>query len=541
MALLPFRRKSDPPASPGRLVFRDGVPLTEGAIARRQDAIDLKAKLLSPAYTGEIYGPGVDQWDVKPDDLMENPDDLIARWGFRDMDQVCDDMAGNVLDYGGFVEGRLDVSMSLELSFLVGEQGDSESELARDIVQAAYEAIPERYVIEREQGRSAERGFAGAENIFDVVQTGAAKGFVSIVQMFNRPTKMFGFDARHRPYFIPHGARKNDPVRIDDFKVTFSRQGSLHTRYGKGYAQRCYPTVFAIDKLFKQHLAAVERWSWLPVIVKHPISWTQRRRLEEGAALRRQWKNILLVPDASIESGTDVKTMTDGAYANANATGTARMELIRVMTVALAHFVRGSMSTSGQDTGSNAKEATLDNAQLWKAPGDAAAREAMWNRGLIEPTMLANFPQMERSKWPRCTVDASFGEDLSLFMDLCERGAKLGLRIARVTWHDRTGIPAANDDDPAVLEAPAAPSVAPVLPDGLAADETFDAAGNVVRMSEPATIRIELEGGRHAYLRPSDPIIVDRGVNTSPGIVRAGTVVAGGKYRLVSAGSVKFA
>lgn len=509
----------------------DGVvPQSDAAKQRIQDAAALKAKLLDRAHTTEIYGPMMDAPDVDPEDLMPNPDDLSARWGFHDIDAICNDMAGNVLEYGGFVEGRLDVAMSLPLSWHVGVKGDEESEAARDEVEAAYDAIPERHTVERAMCRAAERGFMGAENIFDLVEIERDKWYVSIVAMIDRPQRYFGFDRLHRPYLKPYGMRR-DAQRIDDYKVTFSRQGSLHTRMGSGFAQRCYPTVFAIDALAKQHMAAVERWSWVPVVVEHPKNWPNIRRHQELAVLRAQWKNVLLVP-AEVDSPT-YHTLTDGAYANSNATGASRMLLINKMVSALAAFVRGSQLSSGnQAEGSFARDAVADGAQMWKAPTDAAAREAMWNRGLVEPLMLANRPTLARSKWPRCTVDSSFGEDLRLFMELCESGVKQGVAISSVTWSERTGIPLAQEGDP-ILEAATSP--APILPDGLAADEERDPVTDVVRrMSETASIRVELADGRYTYVPPSGLILTDHGP------VMAKHLEGGGHIKLVSAGGRKF-
>src|SRR5689334_17043066 len=122
------------------VLFPSGVPTSDAAKARMERAADLKAKFLSRDYTTEIYGPAsVDEWDVKDGELMENPDELASRWGFADIDKVCNDMAGNVLPYGALVEGRKDMGMGLKLSWLPGIKGDPESEAARDEVQAAYE------------------------------------------------------------------------------------------------------------------------------------------------------------------------------------------------------------------------------------------------------------------------------------------------------------------------------------------------------------------------------------------------------------------
>lgn len=510
----------------------------EGALVpsreRVEAAAELKKRLLSPAFKDEIYGPAeAESFAVTDSDLMENPDDLASRWGFRDIDQICNDMAGNVLPYGGFVEGRKDVTMSLKLTWHPGIKGDPESEAARDEVQAIYEAIPERFMVEREMCNSAERGFAGAELAFDMLDAPGAKGIVSIAEMWNRPQSYFAFDYRHNPWFVPYG-KSQDPRRIDGYKVMFSRQGSRDTSHGSGYAQKCYPTVFLIDKMMKQHLAAVERASWMPVIILHPRTWSAQQRAEEAATLRRQWKSILLVP-ADVDQ-IEVKVQTDAAYATSNASGMSRMEAIRHHTTALAMFVRGSQSTSGADTGSNAKEMTLSEDRLWKAPTDAAAREAMWNRGLVEPTMLVNHPTMDRAKWPRCSVESSFGEDMALFMEACERGVKMGVGIAKVTYCERTGIPMAQDGDE-ILEIAQAPSVAPIMPDGLPADELEDpVTGTIQRLSEPHSIRVELVDGRRALLRPSQPVWIE-----GEGIMQARALEGGGHRKLISAGTTKFA
>lgn len=516
-------------------MFPGVVPTSDATRARMEAAAELKTRLLDDDHTSEIFGPGIEQWEQKIDSPMENPDELSSRWGHRDIDKVCSDMAGNVLQYGGFVEDRLNVAMSLPLTWVPGIEGDRESEEARDEIQACYEAIPERYIVERELMRCAERGFMAAENIFDVVATGPGAGLVSIVAMYNRPTKFFGFDSLHRPYLLSHG-RTQDPRRIDDYKVTFSRQGSLHTRYGSGYAQKCYPSIFAVDTLLRQHMAAVERWSWMPVIIRHPSNWNDTRRAAEYRVLKAQWKNVLLIPGDVTEPTPTI--MTEGAMANAASTGVARMQLVNMYFSALAMFVRGSQSTSGADTGSNAKEQSIDESRLWYAPMDAAAREAMWQRGLVEPTMLANRPQMDPAKWPRPVVESSFGEDLALFIDACERGVKMGVPISWVTYSERTGIPIAEEGEP-VLEAAKTP--APLLPDGLQADEEADpVTGAVTRLSEPASYVVTLADGRTMSCRPSTPFLVE----TPKGgqrIVQARHLTGGNALKMISAGSRRFA
>lgn len=519
------------------VIFPGGIPTSDATRARMEAAADIKAKLLDAQHTSEMYGPGIEIYEPPVESPMDNPDELSTRWGNRDIDKVCDDMAGNVLPYGGFVEDRLDVAMSLELTWLPGIKGDAESEDARDEIQAAYEAIPDRYTVERALMRCAERGFQGAENVFGVHSIGPAKGVVSIVEMYNRPMRYFGFDTKRAPWLLAHG-RVLDASRIDEYKVTFSRQGSLHTNYGSGFAQRAYPSVFAVDTILRQHNAAVERWSWMPVIIRHPASWSPIRRAQEYSVLKAQWKNILLVP-GDVEEATPT-IMTEGAIANAASTGTARMELARFYVSALAQFVRGSQSTSGADTGSNAKEVAVDTSRMWKAPQDAAARESMWNRGLVEPTMLANRPQMDRTKWPRASVDSSFGEDLALFIEACERGVKMGVPISWVTYSERTGIALAQDGEP-LLEAAKVPSIAPVLPDGLAADEEADPiTGAVTRMSEPSNITVTLGNGKRLTVRPSTPFLVE----TAQGgqrVTQARNLTGGGHLKLISAGAVKLA
>lgn len=516
------------------VLFPSGIPTSDAAKARMESAAELKQRLLSQPFRNEIYGPGeADSFSVQPSELMENPDELASRWGFRDIDQICNDMAGNVLPYGGFVEGRKDVTMSLKLTWHPGIKGDKESEDARDEVQAIYEAIPERFMVEREMCNSAERGFAGAELAFDMLDAPGAKGIVSIAEMWNRPQSYFAFDTNHNPWFVPHG-RADNPRRIDGYKVMFSRQGSRHTSHGSGYAQRCYPTIFLIDKMMKQHLASVERASWMPVVVLHPRTWGPEQRAKEAATLRQQWRNILLVP-ADVDQ-VDVKVETGAAYATSNATGTSRMEAINHHITAVAMFVRGSQSTSGSANGSFAKEAVISEDRLWKAPTDAAAREAMWNRGLVEPTMLVNRPTMDRAKWPRCSVESSFGEDMALFIDACERGVKMGMSIAKVTFAERTGIPMAQEGDEILVPAQA-PSVAPIMPDGLPADELEDpVTGMIQRLSEPHSIRVELVDGRRALLRPSQPVWIE-----GEGIMQARALEGGGHRKLISAGTTKFA
>lgn len=512
MAILPFRRSNLAPS-----LFPDGVVReSELTRARMEQAAELRSRFTSAAYTGESLGPLASNDGVNPDDLMPDPDEVIALVGRGD-DKIYDEMAGNVLSYGALVEGRIDVATSLTMTWLAGMKGDPESESAREEIESTFDAMSESNVSIRAACKAFERGFSGLENIYDV----NSDNRIVIAAMIDRPRKQFGFDYRNRPWFLPHGQASNKRTRIDDYKVAFMRCGSLNTKYGIGYGPRCYPTVWAIDKTLKGFMAMTERFGYMPVVITYPNTWGDMKVRAEYARLVSQWKNVLMIPGEVDKMDFSFPT-TDAAYAAANASGASRMLYVGKLETALAFFVRGSMSTSGNsDTGSFAREAVSDSAQLWKAPTDSSAIEAMMNRGYVEPLMIVNRPELPREKWPRCAIDASFGEDLRLFMELVESGARMDIPIAAVTWSERTGIPLAQEGE-AVLGSPV--SAAPLLPDGMAADEAV-IDDTVKRMSEPASIVVKRGDGSVARYRPNQPVLTRKGVKRAALLTSADVLI----------------
>lgn len=516
MAILPFRRREV--MSP----FRGGVVTGSDVQRERMErAAELRAKFLTPEYTGEILGPDYREMGLRQDDLMPEPDEVIARVGHGD-DAIYDEMAGNVLSYGALVEGRIDVAMSLPLTWLPGVKGNADSEAARDEMDETFTSMHERHVALRGGCKAFERGFSGLENVFDVSTSGVTKGRVVIAAMIDRPRKLFGFDYLNRPYFRPHGFYR-DAMRIDDYKVSFMRTGTLNTKHGMGYGPRCYPTVWAIDKTLRGFMQMTERFGYMPVVITYPNTWTDTKVRIEHARLIGQWKNVLMIP-GEVDKLDFEFPATNAAYAAANASGASRMLYVDKLETALSFFVRGSMSTSGStQEGSYAREEVSDSARLWKAPSDASALEAMLNRGFVEPLMIANRPELERHMWPRAAIDASFGEDLRLFKELVESGAKMDIPIAAVTWSERTGIPLAQEGD-AILSPGIAVPASPLLPDGLAADETVE--NDVVkRMSEPASIVVMRKDGSKARYRPNQRVLTTKGAKRAALLVSSDVLI----------------
>lgn len=462
-----------PPLAPS--IFGNVVPFTQRARDEAAERQRLSAKLreeaLSPFFTSEMYGVEPD-YGQTPDDLMTPPAE--ARWGPDFLDKTCEDMGRNVLEWRSLLDGALDLGEHLKLEFLPGMPGDAESELAAEAVRIAWAADDERAMSTRGLGAADEKGFCGAENLMDVITRGVAKDLVYPAKMIPRPTNYFGFD------FVRRARLKRDlkkkPARelpiVPDFKVSFMRCGSLHTDYGHGKAEDAYPTVFEIDRTNKEIGKISERWGYLPLHITVPWPENDPRFLAYKRATSKQWKNFILVSGETTNGKPDVEVLGAEGAAAANTTINAMLAANRERLEWLAHFAQGTQYSSGsQQAGSFARDKVASDDRMFKAPTYAACKEASINRGFIAFIMIVNFPTMDRAKWPRASIDSSFGEDLVTFMQLCESGAKQGIRIAAVTWSERTGIPIVPEDDivTPLLRAPAAP-VNPVLsPDQQAA------------------------------------------------------------------------
>lgn len=496
------------------LIFRGGVVEPSVATAERvRLAGELRKRMLERDYVEPIYGMAMPS-GANELSLMPDPDTVDDRFGGPD-ESIYDVMDRNVLIYPAVKGARKDVALSLPVTFLAGVKGDADSEVAREEVEDAYLGMVERDISVTRGLDALERGYQPLEVIFDELTFGKASGYVGPVQMIDHPRKRFKFDYRRRPYFIPSGKDANNPRRIDYFKVAYMRAGSLHTPYGVGYGPRAYPSVYAIDKLMKQNAAMAERFSYMPMIVQYPERWGTLRAAQEKAKLERLWKNVAMVPNPDIDV-MSFSFSTEAAYANANATATARMAQVNMYVEWLSRDIQGSQYSSGtQQAGSFARDQVASSDRLYKAPSDAAMIEAFWNRGLIEPMMLVNRPTLERHKWPRCGIDASFGEDIEIFMRLCESGARMEIPISTVTWSERTKIPLAQNGE-AVLAAPSAGAIADPNATPLASAE--------VRMSEP-TIRVMRNDGSWSDYAPDQSVYVKGQGRIRAALLQNGSVI----------------
>lgn len=498
------------------------VPMSDTAKARiaerAQNAPILRDALMSQFYTGEAYGPERDDY-VDPATLMTPPAEV--RWGPNFLDKTCEDMGRNVLEYRALCERAKDVGEHLPGEWVAGEPGDPESETAKDEVEIAWNAIEELTTAMRGMGEVKEKGFRGGELIWDVLNRGPVRDYIAPIAIIPRPVKWFGFDYFGRPRFRRDASHKGDrdlPI-VPDFKVLFSRMGDLHTPYGHGDAIDAYPTVFTIDENNKKMAKILERSGYLPMVVTYPQEWPDHganvARLK--AAVKSHWKNFIIVPGEVSKVEYRVEG-AEAAYAGANATVAGILNANKALVESMAHFIVGTMQSSGnQQEGSYARELVASTDLMFKAPTYAGAREAMCNR-LVKMLMFVNRPTLEEHKWPRRVIDSSFGEDLRLFSELCESGVRMGVRIAAVTWSERTGIPIAANDEENVLDAPAATN--PFTP------ELPAAAG----FSEP-TVRIHTKHGI-AELPPDFPLMIEGRGPTRASQVRNGMTIVGDPARL---------
>lgn len=488
------------------------VPVSEAAAARVAESEKVRTLLRDHEHTHEAYGPLAYNDIDKPAELMPTDDEVANTWGNGDF-RIYDQMGRNVLEYRAFHDMRIDVVTGLPMVILPGKKGDPESEQAAEEMRSHWQNFEERMIAMKAAGKFIERGFCGLENIYGESTRGESKGQISIVSMIDRPESWFAFDWMNRPYFKPSRYR-NDPEAIAPYKVTFGRYGSLNKPYGLGIGQWDYPAVWTIDAIRKSHYAAVERWGYLPVIVTYPDNrntWGVQRVARLKASMMEQWKNVIVIPGEVDQ--VRISAMTDGAYASANAIGASRMTIVNSLIAAMASHINGMQYSSGnQQEGSFARDAVADSARLYKAPGDAACYEAMLNRGVVKPLMLANRPTMDETLWPRFSIDASFASDLDLMLRIMEAGVKMGAPIDTVTYSEVFKIPLAKlplEAGQQLLKAaaPVAQFQPPADPD---ADESDPIVEAERQFSEAGSlIAIKMRDGTVANFRPDQAVYTE--------------------------------
>jgi hypothetical protein len=513
-------------------MFRGIVPQShraaDEAAARQREAEALSKKLLGYDYTHELYGEAtVASQYVDPDQIMQTPDKVAWDNGGY---EVYDIMGASVPIYGALRDGRKDVAtaLAMNIEWLPGKKGDPASEKATQAVASAYENMLAAGDVELFAACDVfERGFQPMENVYDEHTRGAAKGWIGVVAMIDRPLDWFGFDYKNRPRFKA-SKYQHKPEVVDDYKVSFLRRGTLHSRYGRGYGRDAYPAVFAIDAHMKAIQRDAERFGYMPVVVKYPADWPEfgREYSRLKASIARQWKNFVLVPE---DTGGRVQyewPSAEAAFAGANATGAIRMRVVEKYEAWLSMLIQGSQYSAGnQAEGSYARDQVASSDRLWKAPSDTRCLEAWLNRHFVKPMMLVNQPALDPSLWPRATMDAAFGEDLKLLMEIFDQAAKLKIPISTVTWSEKFKLPLAQAGEP-VLEAPQQP----LQLQGQTPPQEGESAE--MQFSEPDAIEITLTNGRTVTVSPDQMVYTE-----NRGIIRAKLLQTGDvpTYRAISA------
>ena len=504
--------------------------LREAMSARIEESNRLRAAITSGAYADEWYGPASQEYSIRPGELMPTPDEVAFDRGSY---KIYDQMGRNVLPYRSAHDMRIDTVTGLPMVILPGKKGDPESEKAAEEVRSQWENFDERMTFLKEACRFIERGFSAAENIWDVQQRGASAGQFGIVAIIPRPIDWFGFDWAGVPHFKEKKlSYKNQPV--GPYKVTFGRYGSLHSNYGRGIGQDDYPSVWTIDAVMKGHMEAVDRAGFIPVQVIYPDNpqqWPQSRVDRLWREMKQRWGNVFLVP-GEVDTPT-VRELTGGTYATSNATGASRVEIIKILSSYLWMHIQGSQYSTNEGAGAYSKDKVVDTARMYKAPGDAACIEAMLNRGFVRPIMLANRPTMDVSLWPRFAIDASFGEDLALLIDIIERGVKMGVKIETVTFCDRFKIKAADlatNPEAELLKAPAVPATLDPSTDPAKEPEETNPVARVARAfgEHGGLIDVMLSDGSHAYFDPGQPVYTkNRGLISRAALLQSADIPEG--------------
>lgn len=497
-----------------RPVFDSAKPIPrsdasrEAEAARVAESERLRKLLLTDRYTSEVYGARPSYGSAPDDELMPTLDE-VARKFDNGSYEIYDQMHRNNLHYAGCQEDVINILTTLPLTWLPGVKGDKESEDATAEIASAWENIDERGIALAAACRGFETGFAPLENVWGVHTRGKARDLIAPVELINRPVSWYGFDWKGRPRFKrQHYEYK--PEEVPEYKVTFLRSGSVHSRYGRGTGQYCYPEVWKMDRARKLYLALTERHSYMPVTVTYPDDYSPGKIAALEAQVNRQHKNAMIVPGPV--SRVDTKYETGAAYSAANATGASLLLDIAISERWVSNYLRGSHRASNSE-GSFAREKVQEGERLYKAPTYASCIEAMLNRGFVRPIILVNRPTLDESKWPRCAIDSRAGEDLDMMMKLMEFGVKHGARISTVTYSEAFKIPLADKDDENILSAPKPVQAAAISPQEeairAAKKEADPVEASARMMSEQNVVKITNSDGTTAELFSHLPIYTE--------------------------------
>lgn len=507
-------------------LFRDGVYPSfaeSGNVDRTNDGDQeqLRAQLLDAEHTSEIFSAS-STTVADAVGMMPTPDEVAHRFQHGQSYKIYDDMQRQVLFYGALIEGRISLLMSLPMTWLPGKKGDAAAELARDQVQSAWENIDDREIARYALSRQMiETGFSGGELVWDVHTRGAARDLIAPIAIIDRPKNWFWFDWLNRPFFRPEFySGQGGP--ISDYKVMWGRFGSMHTRYGAGVGQKCYPAVYAINTLNRLGLEALERSGYAPAVIVYPKDWNREKKNDLEYSVWRTWKNFISIPGDVVKPEITFPSK-DQTTAGTNAEG--HLNMVSKFEYWLSMYVWGSMLTSGNiSQGSYARDEVHDTIRLERtASQDAPAEEAMINRGFVRPIMLANNGSLDESLWPRAAIDAKPGADVKLLLEIADAADKIGFPVSRAWFKDTFNIPPAlTVDDKLTAPQPAQPFGQGGNPFAQAQQQgnVVDAAKRL--MTEQAVICVSDEEGRVLRFASHEAVLTE-----NRGAVRAAELQSG--------------
>lgn len=513
-------------------IFPSGIPQSERsreeAAERRRKAEELRAQLLDRTHTSEIFGSASASFG-DPSDLMPTPDVVARKFAAGKGYDIYPQMRRNVLKYGALQSTLPDLLFLHRITWLPGKKGDPAAEQAKEEMESAWSNLEDAEVLTAMHAvvdDGGECGFAGAENVWGVHARGKARDLIFPVQVINRPVSWFGFDWTNRPIFMPTYRRGRVPTNqpFSDYKVSFIRMGSIHTKYGKGTGQDCYPCVYIIDAALKGYLQAAERFSYPLIAATYPQEWANtKKQTDFEYNLYRTYKNFLSFPGDVDKPELEIvgRGVESGGF-----TGNAQMKLIELSEGWLSHYLTGGMLTNSNTTGGSfAREKTHAGLPMDKIAPRASAAEAFINRGITKPAMLVNHPELDESLWPRAVFDIAPNEDLAALRESVEQGVKMKFPISQTWWSETFKIPAAQAGEPTLVESAeplygfeaaqasgnAANAAARFMSEQDSVICVRDKNGNILRFNPNETVATENRGWvRAATLTSADELVVHK-------------------------------
>jgi hypothetical protein len=223
-------------------------------------------------------------------------------------------------------------------------------------------------------------------------------GILAPFDLYNVDPWMFKFGPNFEPYLLTQfDLTQGVPVKNDDF--FFPRWGSLFTAYGESDLRDVYLECWFRQNLRELMLASIEIGARSIPFITVPDAMEEKEFDTFERKIGKVFKYYVLYKSSNVNK-PEVTMPNQGVIAN-GAAGKSENESMRYIDGIISRKILGTQQTQDKTGGSRALEDTRMSIAQDKTPPVLQFADQQWTSGYLNRISEANWPNKDRTLWPR--------------------------------------------------------------------------------------------------------------------------------------------